>query len=97
MFHVNGYVKNGVLEKVWPFQYINTNLGFTKGKFYGNLSVRPGDKLYNQLIFETNNILMNMPCPQHMIFHLELFHVDNSFVICEIAARRPGGKTLQLT
>jgi biotin carboxylase len=91
MFHVNGYAKDGKLVYVWPFQYLQTNLSFTKGSPYGNLSIPPSDALYDPLITSTQRLLDAFPKLNHLFFHLELFQVNGEFMLCEIAARRPGG------
>jgi hypothetical protein len=91
MFHVNGYAKNGKLVYVWPFQYLQTNLSFTKGSPYGNLSIPPSDVLYDPLVKSTQQLLNAFPKVTDLFFHLELFQVNGEFLLCEIAARRPGG------
>lgn len=90
MFHVNGYYSKE-LKYVWPFEYVNTNFDFTSGKYYGNALVQKNNPLYSHLISATNKILEALPCPDHLIFHLELFYHNNEFLVCEIAARRAGG------
>jgi hypothetical protein len=67
---------------------MQTNLGFTQGEYYGNLSIAPSDKEYAQLTLVTQQILDGLPCPKNLVFHLELFLVDGEFLLCEIAARR---------
>jgi biotin carboxylase len=89
MYHVNGVLQNGKLKGVWAFQYLNTNLGFTKGTYYGNASLLPMDSMYQRLIEITEKILAALPPIQ--VFHLELFHTHDQLLVCEIAARRPGG------
>jgi hypothetical protein len=89
MYHVNGILKDKKLVAVWPFQYLNTNFGFTKGSFYGNASIQPKDEIYEKLIDITKKVLEALP--KCNVFHLELFYSRNEFYVCEIAARRPGG------
>lgn len=91
MYHVNGCFQNNQLVKCWPFQYLETNLGFTQGKIYGNVSFKPSDAKYQKLYDFTLAVLNNLPCPESLVFHLELFEVGQDFLLCEIAARRPGG------
>lgn len=111
MYHVNGYyasdsTKPDGLVRIWPFKYLQTNLGFTKGQSYGNVSILPTDAEYESLLKTTKNVLARLPRTQHLIFHLELFRVritksnktshketieEDDFYLCEIAARRPGG------
>ncbi|KAI8906736.1 ATP-grasp domain-containing protein [Gorgonomyces haynaldii] len=90
MYHVNGYCKNGKLEYVWPFQYVNTNLNFTKGEEYGNISIPPTHPKYPGLIRAIEKVLDALPCGDHMVFHCELFEAENGFLLCEIACRKPG-------
>ncbi|KAJ3091659.1 hypothetical protein HK102_013913 [Quaeritorhiza haematococci] len=97
MYHVNGFWQDGALVRVWPFQYISTNLEFTSGKSYGNVSIPKTDPRWERLIQETERLLRILPTPDRLVFHLELFEVaDDScdgttYLLCEIAARRPGG------
>ncbi|KAJ3270373.1 hypothetical protein HDV01_007901 [Terramyces sp. JEL0728] len=91
MYHVNGYASDGKIQFIWPFKYISTNLEFTKGKVYGNLSIPESSHLFTKLKAYTQQVLDNLPCPPNLVFHLELFEHDAEFLICEIAARRPGG------
>ncbi|KAJ3155843.1 hypothetical protein HDU89_005401 [Geranomyces variabilis] len=91
MFHVNGFSRGGVLTEVWPFLYINTNLGFTEGNAYGNVLVPPSDPRHARLLDATRRLLAALPAVDDLVFHLELFDVDGEFQLCEIAARRPGG------
>ncbi|TPX32728.1 hypothetical protein SmJEL517_g04234 [Synchytrium microbalum] len=91
MYHVNGYASDSKIVNVWPFCYISTNLQFTTGNAYGNVLIPTTDARHSRLVEITQRVLDNLPCPSHLMFHLELFEVDNDFVLCEIAARRPGG------
>ncbi|KAJ3282848.1 hypothetical protein HK104_010678 [Borealophlyctis nickersoniae] len=97
MFHVNGYARRGELVYVWPFAYVSTNLEFTAGKAYGNVLVPKGDPLWDGLVKATQRVLAALPQPENLMFHLELFGkrgVDGGLqehMLCEIAARRPGG------
>ncbi|KAI8918772.1 ATP-grasp domain-containing protein [Entophlyctis helioformis] len=109
MFHVNGYAKDGKIVHVWPFMYLNTNLEFTQGTAYGNVLIPQSDSRWAPLVAAAQQLLSVMPCPEHLVFHLELFEETQSdtpqdapdgragqetqpkYVLCEIAARRPGG------
>ncbi|TPX61551.1 hypothetical protein PhCBS80983_g01129 [Powellomyces hirtus] len=96
MFHVNGHAHDGHLEDVWPFSYVKTNLGFTTGQAYGNVLIPQGDPMWKKLIDATERVLAALPAVDDLVFHLELFNVVNDgkpdqLVLCEIAARRPGG------
>ncbi|KAI9094324.1 ATP-grasp domain-containing protein [Phlyctochytrium arcticum] len=97
MYHINGYAQNGNLVYVWPFAYLQTNLEFTMGKAYGNVLIPKADAKHQKLINATNQVLKALPCPQDLLFHLELFETkdqctgEEKYVLCEIAARRPGG------
>jgi hypothetical protein len=101
MCHVNGYARNGKLEIAWPFAYINTNLDFTTGSAYGNILIPPSDPRSTAMLAATQRLLSTLPTPDHLIFHLELFETVTTdskadltrfeYVLCEIAARRPGG------
>jgi hypothetical protein len=91
MYHVNGYAADGKIVYVWPFVYKNTNLGFTRGFDYGNRSIMKSEKQYEPLLKATQRILDCFNCPDHLIFHCELFENKNDFLLCEIAARKPGG------
>lgn len=90
MYHVNGYARNGVLEYVWPFAYKNTNLLFTSGEEYGNVSIPTADARHAPLVAATEKILSALKCPDHLVFHCELFAYENKYLLCEIAARKPG-------
>ncbi|TPX53207.1 hypothetical protein SeMB42_g00912 [Synchytrium endobioticum] len=91
MYHVNGHARNSRITHVWPFVYINTNLTFTTGNAYGNVLIPTTDARYTSLVATTQRILAALPCPSDLVFHLELFKVDSEYLLCEIAARRPGG------
>ena len=113
MCHVNGYANRGIinpLENIWAFEYISTNLGFTEGNAYGNIFIPNNSRLpepinserFNSMMRATQIILDTLPCPEHLIFHLELFEKEivtddgsvpkqYEYTLCEIAARRPGG------
>ncbi|KAJ3266434.1 hypothetical protein HDU77_001045 [Chytriomyces hyalinus] len=97
MVHINGYARNGKVEIAWPFRYINTNLGFTTGAAYGNILICANTAHHTALVNAAQNALDRLPCPEHLIFHLELFEQCGKqagtfeYTLCEIAARRPGG------
>ncbi|KAJ3031210.1 UNVERIFIED_CONTAM: hypothetical protein HDU68_005816 [Siphonaria sp. JEL0065] len=96
MVHVNGYAHNSEIKIVWPFKYINTNLGFTSGNAYGNILIPANTAHHAQLVNAAQRLLTILPCPTHLLFHLELFETVNrdgdfEYSLCEIAARRPGG------
>ena len=73
MYHVNGYASFGEIIYAWPFQYKNTNLDFTRGAEYGNVSLTPA-----------------FADADHVFFHCEMFGDGKQFLLCEIAARKPG-------
>lgn len=91
MYHVNGYARGGIVEYVWPFQYLQTNLEFAAGKAYGNVLIAKSDTRHARLLCATQRLLAILPCPTNLVFHLEFFSVGDDFYLCEIAARRPGG------
>ena len=91
MYHVNGYAQNASIIHIWPFSYISTNLNFTSGSAYGNVLIPTADPRYQLLFSTTQSILTALPCPSDLVFHLELFEMNNQLLLCEIAARRPGG------
>ena len=105
MYHVNGIANNGQITHVWPFAYLQTCLDFAKnGLAYGNSSVPQSDPLFNRLINAAQRLLNILPTPDDCLtFHLELYenldenHLPNDdFVLCEIAARAPGGSITNL-
>ena len=105
MFHVNGIAMNGQITHVWPFAYLHTCFDFAKhGLAYGNSSVPPTDPLFARLCYAAQRLLNILPTPDDcLIFHLELYEnldenrsPDNDFVLCEIAARAPGGSITHL-
>ncbi|KAJ3417086.1 hypothetical protein HDV05_006945 [Chytridiales sp. JEL 0842] len=99
MCHVNGYAQSGKIEISWPFEYLNTNFGFTQGNAYGNILVPRSSPSYKPMLDAAQQVLDSLPCPDHLLFHLEMFCDTESpysptnprFTLCEIAARRPGG------
>jgi hypothetical protein len=91
MYHVNGFAKNGKIQIMWPFAYSSTNLDFTAGKSYGNISIPASDERFSRLMGATQQVLDSLPCPKDTMFHLELFDTPSGYQLCEIAARRPGG------
>lgn len=105
MYHVNGIAKNGEITHVWPFAYLHTCFDFAKhGLAYGNSSVPRSDPLYDRLKNATQRLLNILPTPDDSLtFHLELYEnlnenrsPDDDFVLCEIAARAPGGSITHL-
>ncbi|CAF1069250.1 unnamed protein product [Rotaria sordida] len=105
MFHVNGIAKNGQIIYAWPFTYLHTCLDFSQqGKAYGNSSIPRSDPLYDRLCKTTQRLLNILPTPSdNLVFHLELYEnldknrlPDDDFVLCEIAARAPGGSITHL-
>lgn len=84
MYHVNGYAKNSNIIDVWPFVYIDTNLNFTTGNAYGNILIPTTDDRHSRLIGITKKVLESLPCPSDLVFHLELFELNNEFLLCEI-------------
>lgn len=105
MYHVNGIAKNGEITHVWPFAYLHTCFDFAKhGLAYGNSSIPRSDPLFNRLYNAVQRLLNILPTPNDCLtFHLELYenldenHLPNDdFVLCEIAARAPGGSITHL-
>jgi hypothetical protein len=105
MYHVNGIAKNGQIIHVWPFAYIHTCFDFAKyGLAYGNSSIPQSDLLFIRLYNATQRLLNILPTPNDcLIFHLELYEnldenrsFNDDFVLCEIAARAPGGSITHL-
>ncbi|KAI9204805.1 ATP-grasp domain-containing protein [Polychytrium aggregatum] len=96
MYHVNGCLIDGQLQVMWPFKYISTNFGFTQGVAYGNVLIPKSDARWTQLRDAAIRLLQCFPTPRRLMFHLELFGRPTAtggleFLLCEIAARRPGG------
>jgi hypothetical protein len=105
MYHVNGIAQNGQITHVWPFAYLHTCFDFAKnGLAYGNSSVPRSDPLFNRLNNAAQRLLNILPTPNDcLIFHLELYEnldenrlPNDDFVLCEIAARAPGGSITHL-
>ncbi|CAF0743737.1 unnamed protein product [Adineta ricciae] len=105
MYHVNGIAVNGRITHVWPFAYLHTCLDFAKhGTAYGNSSVPRSNPLFNRLYNAAQRLLDILPTPNDcLIFHLELYEnldekrsPNDDFVLCEIAARAPGGSITHL-
>lgn len=105
MFHVNGIAVNGQIQHVWPFAYIHTCFDFAKnGSAYGNSSIPRNNPLFDRLCRAAQRLLNILPTPKDcLIFHLELYEnldenrsADDDFVLCEIAARAPGGSITNL-
>jgi len=100
MFHVNGIAINGQIIRAWPFAYLHTCFDFAQhGSAYGNSSVPRSDPFFDRLCQCTQRLLDILPTPSDcLVFHLELYEnvekhesPDDDFVLCEIAARAPGG------
>ena len=105
MFHINGIAQEGKIICAWPFTYISTCLDFvTNGLAYGNSSVPRSNPLHDRLRQTAQRLLEIFPAlPKTLAFHIELFEnpdknhlVDDDFVLCEIAARGPGGTIRKL-
>ncbi|CAF3507993.1 unnamed protein product [Rotaria sp. Silwood1] len=105
MFHVNGIAKNGEIIYAWPFAYLHTCLDFSQeGKACGNSSIPRSDPLHERLRKTAQRLLNILPKPSEgLVFHLELYEnldknrlPDDDFVLCEIAARAPGGAITHL-
>jgi hypothetical protein len=105
MYHVNGIAIDGEISHVWPFAYLHTCFDFAKyGLAYGNSSVPRSDPLFNRLHNAAQRLLNILPTPTDcLIFHLELYEnlnenrsPDDDFILCEIAARAPGGSITHL-
>ena len=101
MFHVNGIAYNGQIRYVWPFAYLHTCLDFAKyGLAYGNCSIPRSNPLFQRLFNAAQRLLNILPTPNDcLVFHLELFENVNDpedFILCEIAARAPGGSITHL-
>ena len=105
MYHVNGIVIRGEIRYIWPFAYLHTCLDFAQhGSAYGNCSISRKDPLYRRLYRSAERLLKILPQPNDcLIFHLELYEnvdksrsIDDDFVLCEIAARAPGGSITHL-
>jgi hypothetical protein len=105
MYHVNGIARNGKIIHVWPFAYLHTCFDFAKyGLAYGNSSIPRSDPLFYRLYNATQRLLNILPTPNDSLtFHLELFEnldenrlPNDDFVLCEIAARAPGGSITHL-
>jgi hypothetical protein len=105
MYHVNGIAVNGQIRYVWPFAYLHTCFDFAKnGSAYGNSSIPTTHPLHARLCQATQRLLNILPTPDDcLIFHLELYEnldenrsPDDDFVLCEIAARAPGGSITHL-
>jgi hypothetical protein len=105
MYHVNGIAINGEIIHVWPFAYLHTCFDFAKyGLAYDNSSVPRSNPLFNRLHNAAQRLLNILPTSNDcLIFHLELYEnlnenrlCDDDFVLCEIAARAPGGSITHL-
>lgn len=101
MYHINGIAQNGQISHVWPFAYLHTCLDFARnGLAYGNCSIPRSNGLFQRLVNATQRLLNILPTPKDcLIFHLELFENlddENDFILCEIAARAPGGSITHL-
>jgi len=91
MYHIDGFVLNGVCRVIWPSTYINTCSGFQNSKFLGSHSLHKDNPLTPRLQKCVVEILKALDQPPSYSFHVEVFHTpEDKFVFCEAACRTGG-------
>jgi hypothetical protein len=91
MFHVDGLFQNGRIVFIQPSRYINDCLSFRDDEYCGSVTVSPKDTVHDLLVETTRLIIQNLPSPENMAFHCELWQRTNGeIVFCEIASRTGG-------
>jgi len=91
MYHIDGFVDNGILKLIWPSVYMNTCVGYLESKFLGSYSLSAKNPLTNRLIDAVRDILKVMDAPRSYSFHVELWHnPEDKLVFCEAASRTGG-------
>lgn len=96
MYHIDGYVKNGNVEFIWPSVYVTKCDGFTEGKYIASCALGQDDPIFNSLNEYVTSVIAALPSAENHAFHAEVFHcTDGSFKLCEIGARPGGGPVVE--
>jgi hypothetical protein len=93
MIQVNAIVERGIVARSWAFEYLGNILAYTAGRSYGNVRVLPDDPRLAPAVETTERITRSFaPDVDRLVVHAEFFVKDDGrLMLCEIAARRPGG------
>jgi biotin carboxylase len=93
MYNVDGVVLNDKLVCVWPAQYFNDSLSFSRHQPLGSVLLAPDHPLRRRLQDLTRKVIASFPTPFAMTFHCEIFHTtDDQLLLCEIASRTGGAR-----
>lgn len=86
ILHIDGMVRNGVIEMLVPSEYINTPLDFANGTPLGSIQFKPSEELtaWVETILKAVEISLGA-------FHLEAIRSRQGLVFLEIAHRVGGG------
>jgi hypothetical protein len=91
IYHIDGLVRNGVLQFVKPSRYINTCYDFAQGKPLGSIVMSPSPKTENLIAF-TDSCLQALEL-SNGAFHLEVIENQHGeLYFLEIGARVGGGE-----
>lgn len=92
MYHVDGFVRDGKVAFIQPFEYINDCLSYRDDMFIGNVPVSDNHAVFEALFSSTKEVISALPFTEHFPFHCELWIEDSGqIVFCEIASRTGGG------
>eukprot|EP01127_Copromyxa_protea_P005732 TRINITY_DN15593_c0_g1_i1.p1 TRINITY_DN15593_c0_g1~~TRINITY_DN15593_c0_g1_i1.p1 ORF type:complete len:454 (+),score=66.12 TRINITY_DN15593_c0_g1_i1:1-1362(+) len=98
MYHIDGFVENGVVKIMWPSVYMNTCVSFKESKFLGSHNLEASNPLRYRLQECTEQVLASMDQPNSYSFHVELFHTpEDTFYLCEAACRTGGAGVSSVT
>jgi len=92
MYHVDGLVRNGKVEFVHPFEYINDCLSYRDDLYIANIPLDTDQPFFEALCQAAIAVIDALPKTEHFAFHSE-FWVDSKgdITFCEIACRTGGG------
>lgn len=92
MYQIDGIIKDGKVELLWPSKSIRHWLDITAGQIVGKYFLEPGNPFLTKLNEFAENVVSRFPVEKNTIFHLEFFYEKstNDLVFCEIASRVGG-------
>lgn len=93
IFHIDGLLFEEDLKFISSSKYHNNSLSFNYGKSPSSYFLKRNSEIHQKLEKYTKKLLNNLPNPQNMVFHLEVFIDEfDDIIFCEIASRTSGGQ-----
>lgn len=96
MYSIDGLLLNDKIEFCSVSKYHNSVLAYKENLGHSLELISPTEEIFRKLRGFAEEVLVNLPNPELLVFHCEVFVNNNEITFCEIASRLGGARIPEL-